>query len=48
MALMLLRGNDDVILDVFVQYVVLEVPTVFHRPCEVNGFVVLLNNFRNV
>lgn len=33
MQLVFLRSNDDVVLDVFVQDVVLEVPTVLHRPC---------------
>lgn len=33
MARVLLRGNDDVVLNVFIQDVVLEVPTVLHRPC---------------
>lgn len=30
MSIVFLRGNNDVILDVFIQDVVLEVPTVLH------------------
>lgn len=47
MPLVFLRSNDDVVLDVFIQNVMLEVPTFLHRPCGEESEVTQFNKFTN-